>query len=157
MHITRAGRVVYVGQWIAAIVLPAWFFFGRGLVGAEIGLPLWALLVYGIVVVAVFLVPSVITLFDREVRGEGATRLGYSVASWVLWIAVLLAALVVPDQADGAPLDSALTAWTDDALTQQASDVIFVVLAGLIGLAYLAVFILAIVGVTRSREVSATD
>ena len=157
MHITRAGRIVFVGQWIAAIILPIWFFFGRGLVGAEIGLPLWALLVYGVVVVAVLLVPPVITLFDGEVRRERSTRLGYTVASGILWIAVLLAALVVTDQADGAPLDSALSAWTDDALTQQASDVIFVVLAGLIGLAYLAVFVLAMVGVTRSREASATD
>jgi hypothetical protein len=152
MQITGAGRFVFVAQWVAAVVLPVWFFIGRGLVGAQIGWLFLGLLVYGIFVAVVLLVPPVITLFDREVRRAKSTRTGYSIASWVLWIAAILAALVVPDQADGPPLNSALTTWTGGAISQQASDTIFLVLSGIIGLAYLAVFVLAILGVMRARD-----
>jgi hypothetical protein len=158
MQITGAGRFVFIAQWVAAVVLPVWFFIGRGLVGAEVGWLFLGLLVYGIFVVVVLLVPPVITLFDREVRRAKSTRTGYSAASWVLWVAAILAAFVVPDQADGPPLDPAVTVWTGGAVSQQASEVIFLVLSGIIGLAYLAVFVLAILGVLRSRDPArATD
>lgn len=152
MQITGAGRFVFIAQWVAAVVLPVWFAFGRELVGADVGWLLFALLIYGIVVVFVLLVPPIITLFDREVRRAKSTRRGYSIASWVLWVAIILAAFVVPDQADGPPLDSALTNWTGGAISQQASDAIFLVLSGVIGLAYLAVFVLAIAGIMRSAS-----
>ncbi|WP_396656186.1 hypothetical protein [Microbacterium sp.] len=151
MQITGAGRVVFIAQWIAAVVLPIWFFLGRGLVGAQLG-SLWlAALVYGIFVAVVLAVPPVLTLFDSEVRTARSTRTAYSVVSWVLWIAALAAALVVPDQSEGEPLDPALTVWTGGAISASTSEIVFIVLSAVIGLAYLTVFILAIAGVSRSR------
>lgn len=153
MQITGSGRFVFVAQWVAAVLLPIWFFLGRGLVGAELGwLAVLGFAVYGIFTILILLVPPVITLFDREVRRGKATRSGYSIATWVLWVAILLAALVVPDQADGGPMDSALTRWTGGGISQGASEVIFTVLSAAIGLAYLAALVLAIIGITRSRR-----
>jgi hypothetical protein len=152
MQITGSGRFVFVAQWVAAVLLPVWFFLGRGLVGAQVGwLGVLGIVVYGIFVIALLLVPPVLTLFDRAVRRAKATRSGYSIASWALWAAMLLAALVVPDSGDGGHLDSALTAWTGGAVTYEASEAIFYVLSAIIGLAYLGAFVLAIAGIVRGR------
>ena len=133
--------------------LPLWFFLGRGLVGAELGwLSVLGAVAYGIVTILLLLVPPLVSLGDGEVRARKAERSGYSIASGVLWIAILLAALVVPDAADGGDLDSALTTWTGGAITHDGSRVIFSVLAAVIALAYLAALGLAIAGVTRSRR-----
>ena len=152
MRIARSGRFVFVAQWVMIVLLPLFFFLGRGLVGAGMG---WLAVLgvgYGIVVIIVLAVPPVMTLFDRTVRRGKATRLGYDISSFVLWAAFVLAALTVPDAADGPPLDSALTAWTDGAITQQASEAIFTVAAMIIGLAYLATVVFGIMGIARWRR-----
>ncbi len=117
MRIARSGRFVFVAQWVMIVLLPLFFFLGRGLVGAGMGWLAVLGVVYGIVVIIVLAVPPVMTLFDRTVRRGKATRLGYDISSFVLWAAFVLAALTVPDAADGPPLDSALTAWTGGAIT----------------------------------------
>ena len=74
MHIARSGRFVFVAQWVAAVLLPVFFFLGRGLVGAELGWMAIIGVVYGLLVVVVLLLPPVMTLFDRTVRRGKATR-----------------------------------------------------------------------------------
>ena len=77
----------------------------------------------GLIMIAALLIPPVITRFDREVREQRSTRVAYGVASWALWIALLVGALSVPDEADGGALDTALTTWTDGAIDDAASGV----------------------------------
>lgn len=152
MRIARSGRFVFVAQWVAAVLLPVFFFLGRGLVGAQLGWLSVVGFVYGLFVIALLLVPPIMTLFDRTVRRGKATRIGYDVSSFVLWGAFVLAALTVPDAADGPPLDSALTVWTGGAIRQDASAVICAVAGVVVGLAYLAVLVFAIVGIARWRR-----
>ncbi|MET0734119.1 MAG: hypothetical protein ABWY55_00520 [Microbacterium sp.] len=152
MQIARSGRFVFVAQWVAAVVLPFLFFFGRGFVGAGVGWLGFFGFVYGLFVILVLLVPPVMTLFDRTVRREKRTRLAYDIASFVLWGAFIVASLTVPDAGDGPALDSALTAWTGGGISQEASTVIFTVAGILIGLAYLATVVTAVIGIARWRR-----
>ena len=101
--------------------------------------------------IAALLVPPIITLLDREVRERKATRIGYVLSSWVLWVALLVGALSVPDEADGGSLDTALTSWTGGAIDAAASGAIFAVAGVAMLLAYLAQFALAIAGAVASR------
>jgi predicted RND superfamily exporter protein len=152
MRIARSGRFVFIGQWVAAVLLPVFFFLGRGLVGAELGWMAIIGIVYGLLVVAILLLPPIMTLFDRTVRRQKQTRLAYDVATFVLWAAFLVAALSVPDSGDSGHLDSALTRWTGGAITYEASSGIFAVAAFVVGLAYLATVVLAIIGIARWRR-----
>lgn len=152
MHIARSGRFVFVAQWVAAVLLPLFFFLGRGLVGAQIGWMGIVGIVYGVVVVAILLVPPIMTLFDRTVRRERRTRFGYDLSSFVLWGAILLAALTVPDSGDSGHLDSAVTTWSGGAISYETSQAIFTVAAILIGLAYLAAIVFAVIGIARWRR-----
>ncbi|MBK8445988.1 MAG: hypothetical protein IPL41_04630 [Micropruina sp.] len=154
MHISGSGRFVFIAQGFLAVLLPIWFFIGRGLVGAQLGwLMVVGIIVYGIVVIILLLVPPLISLADADVRAQKAERAWYSTSSCVLWGAILLAALVVPDAADSPPpLDTALTTWTGGAIDHAASRAIFTVLAVVIALGYLATLVLAVAGVVRSRS-----
>jgi hypothetical protein len=155
MRIARSGRFVVVAQWVAAVVLPVFFFLGRGLVGAELGWMGIIGIVYGIFVVALLVVPPLLTVFDRESRRARATRLAYDVSSFVLWGAFLLAALTVPDSGDSGHLDSAFATWFG--ISYEASQAVFAVAATVIGLAYLAAFVLAIAGIVRGRVPAVTE
>jgi len=152
MRIARSGRFVFIAQWVAAVALPVFFFLGRGLVGAQLGWLSVIGVVYGLFVVAILLVPPIMTLLDRTVRREKETRFGYDIASFVLWAAFLVASLTVPDSGDGGHLDSALTAWTGGAISYETSEAIFTVAASIIGLAYLAAVVFAIIGIARWRR-----
>lgn len=149
MHIEGTGRFVYYAQWPVAVFLPVFFFIGRGNVGAGVGNLGFFGLVYGVVVIALLLVPPVLTLFDRDVRRARATRMAYDVASAVLWIGFLLGGLTVPDAADSGALDSALMAWFG--ITAQTSAALFAISAAMIGLAYVAALAFAIIGIGRGR------
>ena len=140
MRFAGTGRFVFVAQWI----------LGRGLVGAEIGWLGILGIVYGIFVILVLLVGPLLTLFDTEGRRARKTRLGYDVASIVLWLALLVGALTVPDSGDSGHLDSALSTWTD--MSYETSEAIFYGTAVAIGLAYLAQVVLAVMGVVRGRR-----
>jgi predicted RND superfamily exporter protein len=152
MRIARSGRFVFIAQWVAAVLLPVFFFLGRGLVGAELGWMAIVGIVYGLVVVAILLVPPIMTLFDRTVRREKETRFGYDISSFVLWAALLLAALTVPDSDDSGHLDSAVTTWTGGGISYETSEAVFAVAATLIGLAYLATVVFGIIGIARWRR-----
>lgn len=152
MRIARSGRFVFVAQWVAAVLLPVFFFLGRGLVGAELGWLSVLGVVYGLFVIAVLLLPPILTLFDRTVRRGKATRLGYDVSTLVLWAAFLLAALTVPDAGDGPPLDPALTVWTGGGISQDAAGAIFTVAGAIVGLAYLATLVFGVIGIVRWRR-----
>ncbi|MHC2998391.1 class I SAM-dependent methyltransferase [Microbacterium sp. HJ5] len=149
MHIEGTGRFVYYAQWPVAVFLPVFFFLGRGNLGAGVGWLGFFGLVYGLIVIALLLVPPALTLFDREVRRERATRLSYDIASAVLWLGFLLGALTVPDAGDSGPLDTVLMAWWG--ITAQTSAALFAISAALIGLAYLAQLVLAVRGIARGR------
>lgn len=141
----------FVAQWPIIVILPILFFFGRGLLGAETG---WYL-VFGVVMVPVLIItlaiPPLITLGDSKVRREKKERFAYSIASWILWGALVVAALTLSDQADGAPYQSVLSNWTGGALSIEASNAIYYIAGGITGLAYLATFTLAIAGISRSK------
>ncbi|WP_106815458.1 hypothetical protein [Microbacterium timonense] len=155
MRIARSGRFVFVAQWVAAVVLPVFFFLGRGLVGAELGWMAILGIVYGLAVVALLLVPPLLTLFDREGRRARATRFAYDIATFVMWGAILLASLTVPDAGDSGHVDSAFMNWFG--LSYEASEAVFATAAGIIGLAYLATFVLAIAGIVRGRAGAPVD
>ena len=149
MHIEGTGRFVYYAQWPVAVFLPVLFFIGRGNLGAGVGWLGFFGLVYGLVVIALLLVPPALTLFDREVRRGRATRLYYDIASAALWLGFVLGALTVPDAGDSGPLDTVLMAWFG--ITAETSAALFAISAGLIGLAYLATLVLAVMGIARGR------
>lgn len=152
MQLATTGRFVFIAQWVAAFVLPAFFFVGRAFVGAEAGWLVVLGVVYGLFLILFLLLPPLLTVFDRDVRAAKRTRRGYDVASFVLWGAIVLAALTVPDAGDGPPLDSAVTTWTAGAISQEASGVIFSVVGVVWIIAYLATIVLAIGGIVVSRR-----
>ena len=152
MQIARSGRFVFVAQWFLAALLPVFFFLGRGFIGAEVGWVGIIGLVYGIIVIFVLLVPPLLTLFDGEVRKAKATRAGYDLATALLWGALLFGALTVPDSGDSGHLNSALTTWTNGAISYETSAAIFYGAAVVMGLAYLAAFVTATMGIVRSRR-----
>lgn len=152
MRIARSGRFVFVAQWVMAVLLPVIFFIGRGFVGAELGWLAIIGIVYGIVVILLLLIPPIMTLFDRTVRRGKKTRVGYDVSSFVLWGGFLVASVTVPDSGDSGHLDSALTTWTGGGITYETSEAIFTAAAAVIGLAYLATVVFAVVGIARWRR-----
>lgn len=155
MRIVSPGKFVFVAQWLAAFVLPVWFFIGRGLVGAELGwMAVLGVAVFGLPLILILLVPPLITLFDGGVRRARAERFGFSISSIVLWSAIVLAALVVPDSGDSGHLESALTRWTGGAISYAASEGIFAALSAVVVLAYAAALVLGIVGAIRSRSLT---
>lgn len=153
MHIEGTGRFVYYAQWPVAVFLPVFFFIGRGFVGAEIGWLGFFGIVYGLIVMAVLLVPPVLTVFDREVRRARATRVAYDIASAVLWLGIVLGGLTVPDAGDSGQLDTALMTWFG--ISAPTSAAIFAISVGLTGLSYLATFAIAIMGIARARRAAA--
>lgn len=152
MRIARSGRFVFIAQWVAAVLLPLFFFLGRGLVGAQIGWMGIVGIVYGLGVVAILLVPPIMTLFDRTVRRQKETRFGYDLSTFALWGGFLVASLTVPDSGDSGHLDSAVTTWSGGAISYETSGAIFTVAAVVIGLAYLATVVFAIIGIARWRR-----
>ena len=152
MQIAGSGRFVFIAQWVAAVVLPAFFFIGREFIGGKVGWLGVIGIVYGVVIILFLLIPPILTLFDRDVRKAKATRRAYDIASFVLWGGFLLGGISVPDAGDSGHLPTAITTWTGGAIGDEASTVIFTVAAAIILLAYLAVFVIAIVGIVRSRR-----
>jgi len=152
MRFAGSGRFVFVAQWVLAVLLPIIFFIGRGWVGAEVGWLGLVGIVYGIFTILILLVPPLLTLFDPEARKKRSTRLGYDVATILLWLTILVGALTVPDSGDSGHLDSALTTWTG--IPYETSEAIFYATAVVLGIAYLVAFVLAVVGIVRGRRVA---
>ena len=152
MRFAGSGRFVFIAQWVLAVLLPVFFFIGRGWVGAEVGWLGLVGIVYGIFTILILLVPPLLTLFDPEARKKRSTRLGYDVATILLWLTILVGALTVPDSGDSGHLDSALTTWTG--IPYETSEAIFYATAVVLGIAYLVAFVLAVVGIVRGRRVA---
>lgn len=149
MRIAGTGRFVFIAQWVFAALLPIFFFIGRGFVGAELGWLSVLGIVYGLFAILLLLVPPLLTLFDTESRRLRRTRILYDVASIVLWLAIFVGALTVPDAGDSGHLNSALSTWTG--LSYEASEAIFYGTAVVIGPAYLTALGAAIAGIVRGR------
>lgn len=149
---TIAGRVAFIVQWIAPVVLPFFLFWGRVFVGAPLG---W-LAVVGVVYAAVMLVAlyiaPILTIYDRDVRPIASTRNSYATVSWMLWVAVIVMALSVPDQADSPPFPAALTVWTDGGVSAEMASFIFTLASVFALIMWIATIALAIVGIVRSRR-----
>ncbi|MFH8251089.1 hypothetical protein ACH3VR_12035 [Microbacterium sp. B2969] len=149
MRFAGTGRFVFIAQWVLGVLLPIFFFLGRGVVGAELGWLAIVGIVYGILVIFVLLVPPLLTLFDTQSRRARKTRLAYDIPTIVLWVGLLLGALTVPDSGDSGHLDSALSTWTG--ISYETSQAIFYIAATIIGLAYLAQVVTSIMGIVRGR------
>jgi hypothetical protein len=155
MRIAGSGRFVFIAQWVAAVVLPAFFFLGRGLVGAELGWLGIIGIVYGVIIIVVMLIPPIVTLFDREGRRARSTRLFYDIATFVLWGAILVASLTAPDSGDSGHLRSALSVWTG--MSYEASEAIFTVFGIVAVVAFLAQLVTALASAVRgARAVART-
>ncbi|QIG39093.1 hypothetical protein G5T42_05990 [Microbacterium sp. 4R-513] len=154
MRMAGSGRFVFVAQWVAAVLLPVFFFLGRSLVGAELGWLALVGIVYGIFVILILLVPPLLTLFDTEGRRRRSTRLLYDISSFVLWAGLVVGALTAPDSGDSGHLDSAFTTWTG--ASYEVSQAIFIGAAEVTGIAYLAQLVTAIIGIVRGRRVAAS-
>ena len=152
MRFAGSGRFVFIAQWVFTVLLPIFFFIGRDWVGADVGWLGIIGIVYGAFTILILLVPPLLTLFDPEARKKRATRVGYDVATILLWVTILVGALTVPDSGDSGHLDSALTSWT--AISYETSAAIFYTTSVVLGIAYLAAFVLAIVGIVRGRRVA---
>jgi TRAP-type C4-dicarboxylate transport system permease small subunit len=152
MRFAGSGRFVFIAQWVLAVLLPIFFFIGRDWVGADVGWLGLVGIVYGVFTILHLLVPPLLTLFDPEARRKRATRMGYDIATILLWLAIVVGALTVPDSGDSGHLDSALTTWTG--VSYETSEAIFYATAIVLGIAYLAAFVLAVVGIVRGRRVA---
>jgi predicted RND superfamily exporter protein len=153
MQMTRLGRFVFVAQWFAAVLLPLFVVLGRGLVGADLGWMAVIGIIYGAFVILLLLVPPLVTLFDREVRAARAERSAFAITSIVLWAAIVVTGLSIPDSGDSGHLDSALMTWTG--MSYEVSTSIFAIASAVVGVAYLIAFILAIVGIVRGSSARA--
>jgi hypothetical protein len=150
MRITSAGRFVFVAQWFFAPLLPYFIVSGRVMVGS---VPGWLTIVgwiYAIPVVALLLIPPIVTLFDRQAERERSTRLAYVVSSWILWSALSVMGLAVPDADDTGAGYSALSAWSGislDVSVSLFSGASFVAIG-----AFLAQLVTASLSVAQSRK-----
>ncbi|WP_345800836.1 hypothetical protein AAIB33_15385 [Microbacterium sp. AZCO] len=147
MRIARSGRFVFVAQWVAAALLPVVFFFGESWLMAEDPSFRSDYAVYSI---PVLLIPPVLTLLDGEGRRERSTRVGYDAASVVLWCAIVLGGLTFP-LADNGVRDSAIMNTFGISYDAGPSPA-FLFAVGLIGVAYLAQLVLAVMGIVRGRN-----
>ncbi len=93
------ARRTRVLQWIMPIVLLAWASYGRGLLGTGGWMTLIIIVYSPFILLALYALP-IITLFDRDVKAARAVRHGYAVATWVMWGALFVFALALPDVGD---------------------------------------------------------
>lgn len=152
MDFPRAGRFVFIVQWILAVLLPIWIFLGRGLVGAQMGWMSVLGIVYGAFVILFLLFPPLMSLFDRDVRREKSERRAYSIAMGSAWVSLFLVGLVIPDSGDSGRLDAALTVWTGGAISYEATETIFTILLIIAFFALVAGLALAIIGAGQARR-----
>ncbi|MGR2751919.1 hypothetical protein [Agromyces arachidis] len=113
MRITALGRFVYAAQWIAAILLIVFIVIGRVLVGSSAGFFMFAGWIYGLPALLILLLPPLITRYDQRARTTRCVGPAYAASSLVLWAALLIVGLALPDGGFGnVEQESALSAWT---------------------------------------------
>lgn len=146
------GKVVFIGQWIGAVVLPPALFFLQAVLGAGGG---WGALFGAVLVIPMILVglvPPLLTLFDRRVRASRTARPWYSVVTLLHWVFFLIAALTFSDAADGSPYPSLLSRWTG-VPASASSMFLSVSIIAVVGLGFVMLG-LAIEGVSVSRRMA---
>lgn len=143
-----SGRFVRVFQWFAPVVMPFLVIFVRGALGAPMGwMAALALFVSPIAVLLLLVLPIVVA-FDRDAKAARSTRLGYTVASAVLWVGCVLLMLSLEDGGDSPPFGSVLTIW---GAADAVAATVFALSLLLIVLGWLTALIYAIMGVVVSR------
>jgi hypothetical protein len=153
METTRAGRIVFIGQWFAAVLIPLAITLGRLLIGADAGLfAVAGTAFYGIPAVILLLIPAFITLADSEVRARRSTRRGYSVVALISWGLAVIATITVPDSGATELRPSALVNWTAGGVSIATSATIagFAILG--LFLFWLTQVVLAIAGALGARR-----
>ena len=152
MIFSVAGRVAFILQWIVPVVLTFFLFWGRAFVGAELGWLAVVGVVYGALLLIALYIAPVLTVFDRDVRPVASTRSSYTAVSCMLWLALVLMGLTVPDQADGPPVPAALTVWTGGGVSIEMASFIFTLASIFALIMWVATIALAIIGIVRSRR-----
>lgn len=149
MGATRLGAIVWTLQWPLAVLLPVFVFFGRGLLGAEIGWMGAVGLLIGPILLILLLIPPILSVFDLEARRAAAAPRNYAVASVVLWMAMIVAGLALSDGGDVRPFPSSLERWTGMGPDAAAAIVGAAVVIGTA--AWIGMLITAIRGIVRAR------
>ena len=152
MKYSVAGRVAFIAQWIAPVLVISFLFWGRGLLGAELGWLAVGGFIFGIPMMLLLYIAPVLTVFDRDVRPVASTRRSFATVSWMLWGALVLLGLTVLDQADGPTSSSAISLLTDGGISDEMSSFISVLAAVFAFIMWAATIALAILGIVRSRR-----
>lgn len=156
MQSSLSGRIAFIAQWIAPVVFTFFLFWGRAFVGAELGWLSVIGVVFAIVMLVLLYIAPVLTIFDRDVRPTATTRDSYAMVSLLLWIALFVMGVSVPDQGDGPPLATALTVWTNGGISVDMSSFIFTLAFVFAAIMWVATVTLAIMGIVRSRRPQGT-
>lgn len=151
MQLAPRGRFVFVAQWVLAVLLPVFVFVGRWLVGAELGwMAVIGVAVFGVPTIVILLLPPIVALLDRPARIARSVRAPYALATGVLWGALVVGGITIPDSGDSGHLVSALSRWTG--LPYETSEQIFYVAFVVSVLAWLGAMTAAIAGAVSSRR-----
>lgn len=143
---------MFIAQWPAALVFPLFLVVGRGFVGAELGWLAIVGLLYAVFLVGALLIPPILSVIDGTVRTAGRTRLAYDVLSYVLWAGFLVGGVTAPDSSDAGHLRSAVTVWTNGAVSYEASEAVFAGAFVVIVIAWVALLGVSIAGIVRAAR-----
>ena len=138
------NRVVYYGQWVAALLIPLFYVVGRVWLGAGGGWLIVLGVVLGPLMALLLLIPPVLTAMDPATRAARATGRLYAIWSLVLWGLGFLMVITKSDQADGPKVASALSHWTGISIS--ASDGLNTVFT----IAFWAVWVVILVRAART-------
>lgn len=145
------NKLVYYGQWVAALVIPFFYVIGRVWLGAGGGWLIVLGVVLGPLMALLLLIPPVLTVMDPATRAAGATGHLYSLWTLVLWGLGVLMVLTKSDQADGPKEESALSHWTGMSLsTSDALNTVFTIGFWLVWVVLLAIAVRALIAGRRS-------
>jgi|GEM_PF-3959969 hypothetical protein len=144
------GRIVFQGQWLVAFVAPALLFVGRTWFGAPDG---W-LRGIGLLTLAppMFLLlgalPLLLATNTVSLPTRSAPR-GYSWASVVLWLALVVLIVGVSDP--GSPGTSLLSIWSHGAVSDETSAAVATGAGGAAAVCWLVAAALAVGSVISAR------
>jgi len=150
MQLSPSGRIVFVAQWVLALILPMFVFLGRGLLGAQLG---WTAVIgagYGAIITLLLIVPPILALIDPVARAARSVRGRYAFATVMIWTGAIVAGLSIPDSDDEGFLDSAVSAWFG--MPYEVSIVIFGVASGVAMVAWVAAVVFAVQGIRAGRR-----
>lgn len=156
MQRSLSGRIVFIVQWIAPVVLTFFLFWGRAFVGAELGWMSVVGVVFAVLMLIALYIAPVLTVFDRDVRPTATARASYTFVNYLLWGGLFVMAITIPDAADGPPLPGALTVWTRGGVGIEMSSFLFTLAFVFTAIMWVTTITLAILGIVRSRRPQGT-